>query len=157
MLVLSTGMAMAMSPATNSIMGSIPVRRAGVGSAMNNTARQVGGALGVAVLGTLMNNVYVNKINDFVNTIPGGLSDQALQNIRGGIQTAHIVAQHIANPVVSKGIVTASSNAFVSGMRESLLVGSVIVAVAALATLIILPSKVQPPIDDTLQPKARSN
>ena len=153
MLVLSTGMAMAMSPATNSIMGSIPVRRAGVGSAMNNTARQVGGALGVAVLGTLMNNVYVNKINEFVNTIPGGLPDQALQNIRGGIQTAHIVAQHIANPVVSKGIVTASSNAFVSGMRESLLVGSIIVAVAALATLIILPSKVQPPIDDTPKTK----
>jgi len=52
-----------MSPATNSIMGSIPVNKAGVGSAMNDTTRQVGGALSVATLGTLLNSTYISQVN----------------------------------------------------------------------------------------------
>ena len=63
MCITALGIGVAMSPATNSIMGSIPVSEAGVGSAMNDTTRQIGGALGVAVLGTLLNSTYVGKIN----------------------------------------------------------------------------------------------
>jgi EmrB/QacA subfamily drug resistance transporter len=51
LMILGTGMALAMTPATESIMGSLPLAKAGVGSAMNDTTRQIGGALGVAILG----------------------------------------------------------------------------------------------------------
>jgi EmrB/QacA subfamily drug resistance transporter len=155
MMVLSTGMAMAMSPATNSIMGSVPVRKAGVGSAMNNTARQVGGALGVAVLGTLMNNIYVSKVGAFTNNLQVALPPQVLDSITSGIQTAHIAAQHISNSNLSRSIVDVTSNAFVSGMKEALLVGSIIIALASLTTLVILPSRVQPPAEEKEEGKTK--
>ena len=149
MLVLCSGMAMAMSPATNSIMGSVPVNKAGVGSAMNNTLRQVGGALGVAVLGTLMNNTYISKVNSALAGNPQlGLPAQALDAIRSGIQSAHIVAEKIANPAVAKTIVDVTNNAFVSGMKGALVVGAIISVAAGLITLVILPAKIQPPIED---------
>ncbi len=54
MFVLGSGMGLTMTPATNAIMGAVPRDKAGAGSAVNNTVRQVAGALGVAVLGSLL-------------------------------------------------------------------------------------------------------
>lgn len=61
-MVMSVGMALTMAPATESIMGSLPPTKAGVGAAMNDTTRQVGGALGVAVIGSLVTSVYSNRV-----------------------------------------------------------------------------------------------
>ncbi|HEV8163943.1 MAG TPA: MFS transporter [Actinomycetota bacterium] len=60
--VLGFGIGTTMAPATASIMGSLPPAKAGVGSAMNETTRQVGGALGVAVLGSVLSSAYHDKI-----------------------------------------------------------------------------------------------
>ena len=61
--LLGLGIATAMAPATESIMGSLPLGKAGVGSAMNDTTRQVGGALGVAVLGSLTAASYHQQVS----------------------------------------------------------------------------------------------
>ena len=53
-MVMAVGMALTMAPATESIMGSLPLAKAGVGSAVNDTTRQVGGALGVAIVGSVL-------------------------------------------------------------------------------------------------------
>ena len=58
MSLLSIGMGLVLAPATESIMGSLPPERAGVGSAMNDTTRQMGGALGVAVIGSVLATSY---------------------------------------------------------------------------------------------------
>ena len=58
MLMLGLGMGMMMAPATESIMGSLPPAKAGVGSAMNDTTRQMGGALGVAIIGSVFASVF---------------------------------------------------------------------------------------------------
>ena len=63
-LVMSVGMGMTMAPATESVMGSLPRAKAGVGSAVNDTTRQVGGALGVAIIGTVVSSVYAGDIAD---------------------------------------------------------------------------------------------
>ena len=145
MVVLSSGMAMAMSPATNSIMGSVPLNKAGVGSAMNNTLRQVGGALGVAVLGSLASSTYVAHINTaLAGSVQAGLPAQALVSIRSGIQAAHIVAVRLNNSVMADMINNAANSAFVAGMHDALIIGAIITAVAGVATLIILPSKIRP-------------
>jgi transposase len=60
--VLGFGMGLAMAPATDSIMGSLPTAKAGVGSAMNTTTRQVGGTLGVAVLGSVLTSAYRDQL-----------------------------------------------------------------------------------------------
>lgn len=63
MCIVSLGIGLVMSPATNSVMASVPVGQSGIGSALNNTTRQIGGALGVAVLGTILNSTYISNIN----------------------------------------------------------------------------------------------
>ena len=64
MVLMGTGMGLVMAPATESIMGSLPPEHAGVGSAMNDTTREVGAALGVAVIGSLMSSFYAARVVD---------------------------------------------------------------------------------------------
>ena len=54
-------MGMTMAPATESVMGSLPRDKAGVGSAVNDTTRQMGGALGVAIIGSVVSSVYAGQ------------------------------------------------------------------------------------------------
>ena len=60
-----------MAPATNSIMSAIPAIKSGVGSAMNDTTRELGAALGIAVLGTFMNNTYINGVQSIQTAFRG--------------------------------------------------------------------------------------
>ena len=62
LVLIGVGMGLAMAPATESIMGSVPPEKAGVGSAMNDTTREIGGALGVAILGSITAAVYSSTI-----------------------------------------------------------------------------------------------
>ena len=64
MVLMGIGMGLAMAPATESIMGSLPPSKAGVGSAMNDTTRQMGGALGVAIIGSVFASVFRPGIAD---------------------------------------------------------------------------------------------
>ncbi len=144
MSITSLGMGVAMSPATNSIMGSIPVDEAGVGSAMNDTTRQIGGALGVAIMGTLLNSTYSAKIDAIKWPIP--LPAPALAGIRGGIQGAHIVAANVKQQSLplAQAIIKKADEAFVYGMSHTLLTAAIIMFTAAVAVLIIVPTRVRP-------------
>jgi EmrB/QacA subfamily drug resistance transporter len=143
MSITSLGIGMTMSPATNSVMGSIPVGQSGIGSAMNNTTRQVGAALGVAILGSILNATYLARI-DAVNW-PAQLPAQAMEAIRSSIQGAHIVAQKVPIPQLSQMITSQSNEAFTAGATQALLVTAIILAVTAVIALIILPSRVRGP------------
>src|SRR5690606_1657680 len=70
MAVMMTGMALTMTPATNMMMSAVPRNRAGMGSAMNDTTRELGGALGIAVLGSVLGSVYGDKIVEAVSNLP---------------------------------------------------------------------------------------
>jgi Na+/melibiose symporter-like transporter len=140
MCVITTGIGITMSPATNSVMSSVPVNKAGVGSAMNDTTRQIGGALGVAVLGTLLNSTYLKHINSINWSV---LPDQILDAIRSGIQSAHIAAQSIPDAALSAMIITQSNEAFFAGAAYAALVASIVLAAASILTFIILPAKVK--------------
>ncbi len=69
-VVFASGLGLMISPATNSVMQSVPVRNSGIGSAMNDTTRQVGGALGVAVLGSILNSVYRDNLVQSLGSLP---------------------------------------------------------------------------------------
>jgi DHA2 family multidrug resistance protein-like MFS transporter len=143
MCLSALGMGLTMSPATNSVLGSIPVSQSGVGSAMNNTTRQVGAALGVAVLGTILNGTYISRIDAVA--WPAQLSPQAVEVIRDSIQGAHVIAQSVPNPQLAQIIVDQSNQAFTAGSSHALLVGAIIMVVSAIVTFIILPHRVRPP------------
>ncbi len=133
--IIGLGMGTAMSPATDSIMGSVPVRKAGIGSAMNDTTRQIGGALGVAVLGTLMNHTYLHRVAHLERTLP----PPAYTAVSSSIQGAHMVAARLGAP--GRLISNVADRAFVSGMNEAMLVASVILAAAALFVFAVLPAE----------------
>jgi MFS family permease len=70
MILMGFGLGSAVAPATESIMASLPPAKAGVGSAVNDTTREVGGTLGVAVLGSIMASVYGGRIMDALSGMP---------------------------------------------------------------------------------------
>ena len=142
MCITALGIGFTMSPATNSIMGSVPVDEAGVGSAMNDTTRQIGGALGVAVLGTLLDSAYIARVDLIKWPVP--VPEQLLSAVRGSIQGAHIAAKSAQNPQLSQFIINNADQAFTYSMAHALLAASIIMAVTAVVTLVILPTRVRP-------------
>lgn len=142
-VVLATGMGLSVSPATNSIMASVPTSKAGIGSAMNDTTRQLGGALGVAVLGTIMNNAYLQGISTVHTQLPQ-LPQQALDAISTSIQAAHIVAADSRVPDAAREIIIKAANeAFITGMHNAMFVGTAIMFAGALFALFFLPTRVR--------------
>ena len=147
-LILAAGMGFAMSPATDSIMGSVPVSKAGVGSAMNDTTRQLGGALGVAVLGTIMNGRYLEGIESLKTALPQ-LRPDMFDGISNSIQAAHMIASKPEVPAsFSQTIIDIANQAFVGGMNDAMLFGAAVMLVNALVVLMILPSRVRMPKED---------
>ena len=71
-------------------MGSLPLAKAGVGSAVNDTTRQVGGALGVAIIGSVLASTYGSKVGDAVagQPLPGGVANDAKNSLGFALQTA---------------------------------------------------------------------
>ncbi len=145
MCIVALGIGMTMSPATNSVMGSIPHGKAGVGSAMNDTTRQIGGALGVAVLGTVLNSAYNNQINQV--QWPAALPAQALAAIHSSIQAALVTAQNLQaqSPDLAAFIVTNSKDAFITGAQRASFIASIVLAAASIVTFVILPKRVITP------------
>jgi EmrB/QacA subfamily drug resistance transporter len=144
LMLLAVGLGTAMAPATNSIMGSVPVDKAGVGSAMNDTNRMVGGALGVAVLGTLMNNAYRQQVDTLLAQLPSNPSAQLAAAVKSSIQGAHIAAAQIPIPAVAQQIFNGANQAFVSGMTEAMFAAAIIMGIASAVAFIILPAQVRP-------------
>ncbi|MCU1365310.1 MAG: drug resistance transporter [Ilumatobacteraceae bacterium] len=145
-LFVATGMAMTMAPATESIMGSLPPAKAGVGSAMNDTTRQMGGALGVAILGSVFATVYRPGIADRVASLglAGDQLSKAQDSIGGAVQVAGTL------PSESARLLIASAKAeFVNGMHLAIYVGVGVIAVAAVIVFAYLPARAR---DATDQP-----
>lgn len=88
LLVTGIGMANAMAPATDAVMAAVPEAQAGVASALNDTTRQVGGALGVAIYGSILNSVYSSRLTDAVSGLSAEAADAASNSIGGALQIA---------------------------------------------------------------------
>jgi hypothetical protein len=109
---------------------------------MNDTTRQVGGALGVAVLGTLLNSTYISRINAV--KWPAQLPAQVTAAIHSSIQGAHIAAQNIPDSGLSAMIIAKADEAFSAGAAHATLVAAIVLASASILTFFILPSRVRP-------------
>ncbi|NUR29136.1 MAG: DHA2 family efflux MFS transporter permease subunit [Catenulispora sp.] len=142
--VFGTGMANIMPPATEAVMASLPREKAGVGSAVNNTVRQVGGALGVAVLGSVLSSVYRNNISDTVAQLPAGAPAPAKAAISESIAGAHAVAENLAGtPFASfaPALIKAADSAFVSAVHAAAIGSAIVGLVGLIVVLLWLPGK----------------
>jgi len=142
LILVGIGFGLAWSPAADSVMGSLPVDKAGIGSAMDATTQQIGYLLGVAVLGAVMNRIYLDSTESLRAVT--SLTEETYGAIQNSIQSAHIVAEQLP-PDVSALIVEETNKAFTSGMSDAMLIGAIVMVLASLVTLIILPTRIRPP------------
>ena len=90
-------MGLAMAPATEAIMGALPEAKAGVGSAINDVVREVGGTLGVAVLGSSWPAATAPRMDDDVAGLPGAAASAATDSVGA----AHEIAAHLGGTAAS--------------------------------------------------------
>jgi EmrB/QacA subfamily drug resistance transporter len=137
-MVLGLGMANIMAPATESIMGSLPRAKAGVGSAVNDTTRQVGGAVGVALLGSLMATKYLSEVKSGLNlsALPPAARGSVTSNLTHAIATSKTLPASVGAQVEA-----VAKNAFMSGMHLAVFVAACIMIVAAVGVFLWLPAR----------------
>jgi MFS family permease len=128
---LGAGMGAAMTPATSAITEALPTSQQGVGSAMNDLARELGGALGIAVIGSVLSSTYRDSfaLPDSGGGLAAGLADKARESLG--------MAAHVGGPFADAG-----RAAFVDGLQVALLVGSTAALVAAVLVAALIPRRV---------------
>ena len=137
-MILGMGMANVMAPATESIMGSLPRAKAGVGSAVNDTTRQVGGAVGVALLGSLLSSRYLTQMDQGLSGV--ALSPALHDKVTGNVGPAVEIGKRIGGPQGAQ-LQQVAKEAFVSGMHLAVVVAALIILVAAVGVFLWLPSR----------------
>ena len=144
-VILAAGMALVMAPATDSVMGSLPLAKAGVGSAVNDTTRQVGGALGVAIIGSIVSSVYGSKVGDFFagKPVPKAAVDAAKNSLGGAFAVSkNLAGQPIPNAKqLSAELIHTANQAFVEAFRWGTRVGAVVLALGVMIVLRWLPAR----------------
>lgn len=136
--VQGAGMAHIMTPATVSVMQALPREKAGSGSAINNTFRQVGGALGVAVLGSLLSTQYRGQIEGHLDAVPSGARDAAGESIEATLGVAEKLGP------AGKALVAPAHDAFLSAMHLTAFASAGVALVGALVVLLFLPGVRKP-------------
>lgn len=134
LMVMAAGMAMTMTPMTTQLMTSVPLNRAGMGSATNDTTRELGGALGVAVLGSLVAGRYAANLDTSGLDLPApvrAIVEGSLGGVHGLILRGDLPAD---TPLLGM-----AKSAFVDGLSTAAAVGAVIVALAAIIVYKLLP------------------
>ncbi len=137
-LLIGLGTGLAFAPSTESVMGSLPVDQAGVGAATNGAALQTGGALGVGVLGSLLNTRYQNRLAPVLAHYK--MSASILHLITGSLGGALAVSQKIGG-VLGPELANFARRSFVSGLDLAVSVAAVVVGTAGLVVLAVLPNR----------------
>ncbi|MGH3076331.1 MAG: MFS transporter, partial [Gaiellales bacterium] len=138
MVLMGTGLGSALTPATESILGALPRDQAGVGSAVNDTTREVGGTLGVAVLGSIMASLYGGRIVDALrgSPLPTALRQAAGDSLAAALQIAGRVGG-----TAGAGIARAAQDAFVHAFQVGSIVTGGVALLGAVIALLFLPAR----------------
>jgi len=145
LMLMSAGMGLTMAPATESVMGSLPLHKAGVGSAVNDTTRQIGGALGVAVIGSVLATTYGDRIGTFLAglglPLPQSAVDAATNNI-GAVKNGLLPAlEQSGASDLARQVDAVADEAFVSALHWGVLVAAAATAIGVVMVVVWLPAK----------------
>lgn len=123
LVILGAGMGLAMTPATSGITGALPAAKQGVGSALNDLSRETGGAVGIAVLASVLTATYQSHLN--LAHLPAAQAGLARSSVAAATRMGGTVAVH-------------AQAAFADGMQLALLITAGIVAAAAVAVAVLM-------------------
>ena len=130
--IMGAGMGLVMAPASNTIMTTVPAHQAGAGSAINDTIREVGGALGIAIVGSLSAAVYQSRLGSALATahVPGAVTHAAT----GSVAAADLTGARLGG-VPGSELVSAAHSAFVTSMALGIRVAAGVALVSAVAAV----------------------
>jgi EmrB/QacA subfamily drug resistance transporter len=140
MVLLCAGLGLVSAPATESIMGAVPPDQAGVGSAVNDTTRELGGTLGVAVVGSVFASVYADRVTVALAGTP--VPVEAAAAVRESVGAALVVSEQLPGPA-GAALVAVAQQAFVDGLGVACLVVAVVAAIGAIGALRFLPARAE--------------
>ncbi|WP_449345627.1 MFS transporter, partial [Streptomyces narbonensis] len=129
------GMAHIMPPVTVAVMQALPREKAGSGSAINNTFRQVGGAMGVAVLGSLLSSTYRGEVEGHLGGVPAALRDTAGESIEATLAVASKLGP------AGRNLVAPAYDAFLDAMHVTAIASAVIALIGAAVVAAFLPGR----------------
>ena len=141
---MGLGLGMVLPQATNGVLASVPPERAGMGSAVNDGMAELGGSLGVAILGSLLSLGYRNQIEEqiraagaAINSIPPAVVEAVRESLAAGSLAVQQLPASLAAPIR-----VVAGNAFVSGMTTALMVGAAITLAGVVLAWWLFPSRV---------------
>jgi EmrB/QacA subfamily drug resistance transporter len=141
MVVLGTGMGLTSAPATEAIMGVVPKAKAGVGSAVNDATRLLGGTLGVAVIGSVYASLYASRLT---TALPVGLPTTTARTAHESVGAALTAAGKLDradHPALAAAIHKAANAAFFSGFHTANFVAAGVALAGAVIALVLLPAQ----------------
>ncbi|TDU74981.1 MFS transporter [Streptomyces sp. KS 21] len=143
LLMLGFAIGLSLSPATDTIMGSFPESELGVGGGANDTALELGCALGIAVLGSLLATSYKDKLTDMVGgRLPAEAMDTAKDSVGGGLAVAeHIAKTPGGGPQQAQTLIEAVHESFAHAIAHTSLIGAIIMGAGTLIVIAVLPGR----------------
>ncbi len=131
-LFFGLGMGLAGTPATTALTSSLPMSKQGVASAMNDTAREMGSAFGIAILGAVLNQSYRDGMASTAASLPPAIAERVLSSI--AFTSSPAVKQLGA---AGQALVDKAREAFVGGVSDAVFIGCVVLAAAAIVVFVL--------------------
>ena len=142
--LLAFSMGNVMAPSTDAVMGAVPEAHAGIASAMNDVTRQVAGAFGVAVIGSVINTVFNSRMQDAVATLSPEAANAASDSVGAAARVASMLPTEIAGPLVA-----AAKIGFTDALGVAVIVAAAIAVTGAILVLRFMPPRHLSPGDNT--------
>jgi EmrB/QacA subfamily drug resistance transporter len=141
MVLFGTGMGLTSAPATEAIMGVVPREKAGVGSAVNDTTRLLGGTLGVAVIGSVYASIYATHLSSALPShLPRALATLAHSSVGAALGVAARLTAS-GHGDVARSVEHAAAGAFIKGLSAGCLLAALVSAAGAVAAAALLPAQ----------------
>jgi EmrB/QacA subfamily drug resistance transporter len=154
MVVLGTGMGLTSAPATEAIMGVVPKAKAGIGSAVNDATRLLGGTLGVAVIGSVYASLYASRLTSALpRGLPAGVDRGADESVGGALTVAGKLSD-VGQSALAAAVHRAATDAFFHGFSVANYVAAGVACAGAAVALALLPAQPTPGGEDA--PELRS-
>jgi EmrB/QacA subfamily drug resistance transporter len=143
LIVAGVGLGLSSAPATTSILSGAPAHAQGSASGVNNAAREVGGALGIAAMGSALNSTYADQVN--LSGLSGSAADAARESLPGALQVAESLGARGAQVAAN------AQSAFVDGFHASIWIGTAALVVSAVVLLLVGPRRGHVRLDQDVQ------
>lgn len=134
--IIGLGFGLSMPPAQDAVLGSLPAGREGAGTGLNQTVKQLGGVLSVAILGSIVAAGYRDGVDAVARSLPGAAADAVRDSVAGATAVSERLPRSLGYSVRST-----AAQAYVSGMHTAVTVSAVVALLAAVAFLLLMPGR----------------